>query len=442
MFRGVNIMKIGMISLGCSKNQVDSEMLLGRMDHYLHVFSNRPEECDLLVINTCGFIQSAKQEAIQAIFEMVQEKKEGAKLVVMGCLATRYADEIKEDIPEVDRFIKIAEYGHIDIILNELFPGEFEEKSGLSFMERKYISKPHMAYIRIADGCDNHCHYCAIPLIRGDFKSRQIESIVEEAKQMVLTGKKEITLISQDTNRYGLDLASHTRLLPTLLEKIATIDGIEMVRFLYLYPDEISEELIEVVKKYETIASYFDVPIQHANNEVLKSMNRRNNKEGYLKIFQHIKEKIPNAILRTTVIVGYPGETKMQFQELVNFIEQVRFDRLGAFRYSQEEDTVSYGLSNQIDEETKNKRYAELMKVQRKIAYLKNKEKVGELVKTVIEGYDQKLKMYKSRSYAFAPDDVDGIFYIKSEENLIVGNYYLAKVIEANLYDLIGEIVK
>ena len=431
-------MKLGIISLGCAKNLYDSEMILGILKKNNVEIVNNTNEADVILINTCGFIESAKEEAINTIFEMLELKKRyNKKIVVTGCLVERYLDTLKEEIPEVDLFIPIHSYKDFGKIFSELFNVKMDDNA-LSPTMRLYSTPKHWSYLRIADGCDNRCTYCAIPLIRKNHRSREIEDILIEANDIANRGSKEIVLISQDTTRFGKD--THGKcLLPELLEKLAQMNKFEFIRFLYLYPDEIEEELIDVVNKYESITPYFDVPIQHASSKVLKDMNRRGNKEFLIKLFKNIKNKIPNAILRTTLIVGFPGETEEDFVELKEFIQEIKFDRLGVFKYSPEEDTLSATFDNQIEEEVKERRYSEIMKLQEKISYSLSKEKIGEVQKVIIEGYDSKLKYYTGRSYAFAPDDVDGIIYIKSNNNLLEGDIINVKITSNMTHDLIGE---
>lgn len=431
-------MKLGIISLGCAKNLYDSEMILGILKHNDVEIVNNTHDADVILINTCGFIESAKEEAINTIFEMVElKKKYNKKIVVAGCLVERYLETLKEEIPEVDLFIPIHSYKDFGKLFSDVFNVKMNDNA-LSPTMRLFATPKHWSYLRIADGCDNRCTYCAIPLIRKNHKSRKIEDILLEAENIANRGSKEIVLISQDTTRFGRDYSGKC-LLDELLEKLALMNRFDFIRFLYLYPDEIEDSLIDMVSKYESITPYFDVPIQHASSKVLKDMNRRGDKEFLVSLFKKIKEKIPHSILRTTLIVGFPGETEEDFNELKEFIQEVKFDRLGVFKYSPEEDTLSATFDNQIDEEVKERRYQEIIKIQEKISYQLSKEKIGEVQKVIIEGYDSKLKSYTGRSYAFAPDDVDGIIYIKTVKNHEVGDIINVKIINNLVHDLIAE---
>ena len=431
-------MKLGIISLGCAKNLYDSEMILGILKKNNVEIVNNTKEADIILINTCGFIESAKEEAISTIFEMLELKKRyNKKIVVTGCLVERYLETLKEEIPEVDLFIPIHSYHEFGSLFSNLFNIKMEDNA-LSPTMRLYSTPKHWSYLRIADGCDNRCTYCAIPLIRKNHRSRQIDDILLEAEDIANRGSKEIVLISQDTTRFGRDYAGKC-LLPELLEKLAKMNKFNFIRFLYLYPDEIEDELLNVVNKYECITPYFDVPIQHASSKVLKDMNRRGNKEFLINLFKKIKTKIPNAILRTTLIVGFPGETEQGFIELKEFIQEIKFDRLGVFKYSPEEDTLSATFDNQIDEEIKEKRYQEIMKIQEKISYELSKEKIGQIQEVIVEGYDSNLNYLTGRSYAFAPDDVDGLIYIKTNKKHQDGDIIKVKIVNNMIHDLIGE---
>ena len=431
-------MKLGIISLGCAKNLYDSEMILGILKKNNVEIVNNTHDADIILINTCGFIESAKEEAISTIFEMLELKKRyNKKIVVTGCLVERYLDTLKEEIPEVDLFIPIHSYHEFGALFSNMFNVSMNDNA-LSPTMRLYSTPKHWSYLRIADGCDNRCTYCAIPLIRKNHRSRQIDDILIEANDIATRGSKEIVLISQDTSRFGRDYAKRC-LLPELLEKLALMNKFDFIRFLYLYPDEIEDELIDMVNKYESITPYFDVPIQHASSKVLKDMNRRGNKEFLIGLFKKIKEKIPHAILRTTLIVGFPGETEEDFNELKEFIQEIKFDRLGVFKYSPEEDTLSATFDNQIDEEVKERRYQEIMKLQEKISYELSKEKIGTVQKVIVEGYDSNLNYLTGRSYAFAPDDVDGLIYIKTNKEHKDGDIINVRIVSNMVHDLIGE---
>lgn len=433
-------MNIALISLGCSKNLVDSEMVLGLLKQRKYDITTNLDEANMIIINTCGFIESAKQEAITTILNAIDYRENGALIVVIGCLVQRYLEDLKKELPEVDLFIPISDYNHFGEKISSLLGERFDE--ALHHEARLITTKEHMAYVRIADGCDNKCHYCAIPLIRGPFVSRSEESIVSEVKKLVSNKAKEIVLISQDTTRYGIDLDKDTNIV-SLLEKLIKIEGILFIRLLYLYPEEITYELIDFIKNHQDIVvPYFDVPIQHASNKILSSMNRRDTKENMLSLFSHIRKEIPKAILRTTVIVGYPGETKDDFEELLEFIKLVKFDRLGAFTYSKEEDTVAYSMPKQVASKTKEKRYEEIMMIQENIAADLSEAKIGEKQIAIVEDYDLDLKMYIARSYAFAPDDIDGYLFINTTEVLDCGDVVEVEIIGATPYDLTGKLVK
>lgn len=431
-------MKIGLISLGCAKNLVDSEMMLGLFKQANIEIVNKPELADVIVVNTCGFIEDSKVEAINTIFEMVDVKNKcGNKLVVTGCLVERYKEDLEKEIPEVDAFIPIRDYARFGSILSSLFDTKLAES--LSPTVRLLSTPPYWAYLRISDGCDNRCTYCAIPLIRKGHVSRPYDALLEEADILAKKGVKELVLISQDTTRYGRDINNDKSLLPNLLEDLVMSKKFDFIRFLYLYPDEIQDELLDVVAKYDCITPYFDVPIQHASTKVLTRMNRRGNKDFLQSLFKKIKEKVPNAILRTTLIVGFPGETDEDFNELIEFINEVKFDKLGVFKYSPEEGTVGATFEDQIPDEIKSKRYIEVVKAQEKIALECNKKHKGTIHKTLVTGFDHKKNMYIGRSYAFAPDDVDGVIFFTSEQVLREGDIVNVLIENYFIHDLIGK---
>lgn len=430
-------MKVGLISLGCAKNLVDSEMMLGQFKKNGYELTNDVNAADLLIVNTCGFIESAKEEAISTILEMIKVKRPEQKLVVCGCLAQRYSEALIEEIPEVDRFITINEYPYFNEIISDVM--NEHNSGGLSFKYRIQSTPKFTAYVRIGDGCDNRCSYCAIPLIRGSFNSRSIDDVLWECRAWIKKGVKELVLIAQDTTRFGKE---NGECLEDLLDQVLKLDGLYMVRLLYLYPDEISDRLLEIFKNNPKLAPYFDIPIQHASNKILKAMNRRGTKEDIRNIINKIRKLVPNVIIRTTVMVGYPGEEESDYQELEDFIKEIEFDRMGVFTYSPEEDTVGATLPNQISEEIKKDRYDRLMKVQMKVAYKKNKEKIGEITDCFVEGYEPKNKRYKLRNYAFAGDDVDGFIYVESKDPLMIGDIVKVKIKSCYIYDLEGEIIK
>lgn len=427
-------MKFGLVSLGCEKNLVDSELVLGYLKHYGHEITNDPSIADAIIVNTCGFINDSKKEAIETILEMANYKK---KLIVIGCLATRYKDALKKAMPEIDILITLNDYNHFGKYLSSL-DSSFKD-DGLSFDYRILATPSFSAYLRIADGCSNNCTYCAIPLIRGPIKSRYIEDIVLEANNLASSGVKEITLLAQDTTKYGIDIYNKVRIVD-LLKELLKINEFEYIRLLYLYPDEIDDELIELIGKEKRLTPYFDIPIQHSETKILKAMNRRGDKTYLLNLFNKIKQKVPSAILRTTIMVGFPGESEEDFLSLVDFIKEVEFDHLGCFTYSKEEDTKSFKYPHQIDEETKKKRKDIIMKEQSRISYRKNKGHIGEIMEGLI--IDKKNGSYKLRSYYNAIDDIDGSIIVNSDKELDIGQKVKAKITNAFVYDLLGEIIE
>ncbi|MCR5505559.1 MAG: 30S ribosomal protein S12 methylthiotransferase RimO [Bacilli bacterium] len=425
--------KVGIVSLGCMKNRVDSENILGLFDRNGYEITNDPSDSDVIVINTCGFIESSKKESIENILEMIQY---GKKVVVTGCLAERYLEELKKEIPEVDLYIPIREYSHFNEKLY-LLDKEIDKSLGVDDEYRIVSTGPYSAYLKIGEGCDNRCSYCAIPLIRGHFVSRPFDQIIKEANELAEAGIKEIIVLEQDTTKYGIDLKNGENIVD-LLKALLEIKEFEYIRLLYLYPDEISDELIELIGKEKRLTPYFDVPIQHSENHILKDMFRRGDKKFLISLFNKIREKVPNAILRTTVMVGFPGETEEDVDNLISFMNEVKFDHLGAFTYSQEEGTPSASFPNQIDEEIKKKRLAKVMKAQQKISYSLNKRHIGEVMRGMVIGKDDHGN-YLLRSYWNAPDDVDGKIYFTSKRELHNGDMINVKITGAFVYDLMGE---
>ena len=432
-------MKVGLVPLGCSKNLVDSEMILGVLVDLGFEIVGNPNDADLLVVNTCGFIQSAKEEAIETIFQMAQYKKNGTKLMVTGCLTQRYKEMLIEEMPEVDLFVSIDEYNHIGELISNLMGIENHSVKGVDFHKRVLSTAPYFSYVRIGDGCDNKCSYCAIPLIRGPYVSRMIDDIVLEVKEHLLRGRKEIVLIAQDTTRFGKE---NNESLAALLKELVKIEELEMIRILYMYVSDLTNEVIHLIRDNPKIAPYFDLPIQHASDKMLRLMNRRDTNEIIMNKIKYIKEQIPHAIIRTTLIVGFPNETEEDFNELLTLVEKSEFDRLGAFTYSPEEDTKGYEMDNQIDEEIKQSRHKKLMELQQRIAYKKGKARIGEVTKVFIDRFDYKMNMYRARDYSFAPDDVYGCIFIKSSKALKSGTVLNVKITSNYIYDLIGEIVE
>lgn len=430
-------MKLGLISLGCAKNQIDSELFLGVAKEYNIEITSNIDEADVIVINTCAFIKDAKKEAIRTIIETLDYQSLNKKVVVMGCLVERYYEEIMKDIPEVDYYIPIKDYKSIHEFFNYLTNSS--EIYRMDYTKRVLTTSPVTPYLKIADGCNNKCAYCAIPLIRGPFRSRPLEDIIEEAKILANNGAKEITLIAQDTTRYGTDLDSNLR-LEDILHKISLIDSIQWIRVLYLYPDEITDSLLKEFQTNEKVVKYFDIPIQHASNKMLKLMNRRGTKELIQEKINQIKRSIPNATLRSTLITGFPQETNEDYEELKEFIIQNEFDRLGIFSYSREEDTPAYSMTPRVPKKVANSRKDELLKIQKMISFEKNQKRIGNKCLALIEDYDYENFAYTGRDPSFAPDDVDGKIYIYSDEELTIGSFYQIEIISAGAYDLIGKL--
>ena len=453
-------MKVGFVSLGCSKNLVDTEIVIGHFKKHNFEIVNNPEIADIILINTCGFIESAKEEAINTILEMAEYKKQKCKyLIVIGCLVQRYYDELLKSLPEVDLFIKIDEYESLWTKIEDLINKNKVEKSVTKpmkkvseikqlklpefneFYERVLTSGNNYAYLKIGEGCSNRCTYCAIPYIRGKFISRKMEEILEEANMLAQKGIKELIVIAQDTTKYGIDIYGEPK-LAELLEKLAQIPQIKWIRFLYSYPEGITEELIQTVKNNDKICKYFDIPIQHISNKILKKMNRKTNKEQIQNLINKIRKEIPEVVLRTSLIVGFPGEKEDDFNELKEFVKKAKFDRLGTFMYSKEDGTPASKLPEQIHGNTKKSRYNQIMKIQQKISNEKLKEKIGQEIEVLIENITSDHKYLIGRTKQDVPEE-DGIIYIKNnnQEN-ILNTFKNAKIIDVKDYDLIGEIVK
>jgi ribosomal protein S12 methylthiotransferase len=431
--------KIGLISLGCAKNLVDSEMMLGQLKKAQYELTTNLALADLIIINTCGFILSAKEEAIRTIFEVASKKESWQKLVVTGCLVQRYLDDLIYEIPEVDAFITIDDYQHFNEIISDLMIDKPTNSGGLDFNCRVLATPPFTAYVRIADGCDNRCAYCAIPLIRGPFKSRKIKDIVFECQNLLKNGVKELVLIAQDTTRFGKD---NNETLEDLLEEVLALKDLKLLRLLYLYPDEISERLLNIFQNNPKMAAYFDLPIQHASDRILKAMNRRGSQEDIRRLIGKIRQKVPKVIVRSTVMVGFPGEEKEDYQILEDFIKEIEFERLGVFIYSAEEDTKAFTLPKQVREEEKKRRYQKLIEVQQKIARKKNQARIGEITMAFVESYDARRKKYRLRDYSFAGDDVDGYIYVESKDKLTIGAEVKVEIIASYTYDLLGRLIK
>ena len=416
------------------KNLVDSENILGLFDRNGYEITNDPRNADIIVINTCGFIESSKKESIENILEMIQY---GKKVVVTGCLAERYLEDLRKEIPEVDLYIPIREYSHFNEKLYVL-DKDIDPSIGVDDEYRIVSTGPYSAYLKIGEGCDNRCSYCAIPLIRGGFVSRDYDAIIKEAQDLADSNIKEIIVLEQDTTKYGIDFKDKKVNIVDLLHGLLAIKGLEYIRLLYLYPDEISDELIELMGKEKRLTPYFDVPIQHSESHILKDMYRRGDKEFLINLFTKIRNKVPNAVLRTTVMVGFPGETEEDVDRLIEFMNLIKFDHLGAFTYSQEEGTAAASFDNQIDEDIKKKRLAKVMKAQQKISYSLNKKHVNEIMEGLVIGRDEHGN-YLLRSYWNAPDDVDGKIFFTSNKELHNGDIVKVKITGAFVYDLMGE---
>ena len=436
--------KVGMISLGCPKNQVDGEMMLEKLNKADFTNVQNIEDADVVIINTCGFIEDAKREAVETILEVAEYKNAGliSAIVVTGCLAERYQDEILTEIPEVDSVIGIGADRDIVKVCQKAMLGiqtsYFPKKDLLELDGNRMLSTPpHWAYLKISDGCDNKCSYCAIPLIRGGYLERPMESIIDEAKQLAEKGVKELIIIAQDTTKYGLQLYGEYR-LAKLLKELVKINSIEWIRLFYCYPDRVTDELIDVIASEEKICSYIDIPLQHCNKEILKSMNRNGSFESLKELLLKMKNKIPNLSLRTTIMVGFPADSQEQFEELCKFIKEVKFDKMGCFTYSPEEDTPAFDFENQIDDDIKKRRAEVIMDIQYSITEEANKARIGNIYKTIIDSFED--GHYIERSYLDSPEIDSGII-INSDRELVVGEFVDVKITDYDGYDLIGEVI-
>ena len=428
--------KLALISLGCEKNLVDSEMILGLLSKSNVEIVNDTSIADIVIINTCGFITSAKEEAINTIFDVLDNKKEGATVIATGCLVERYEKELREEIPEVDEWISIKNYIHFGDILKSYIQDDSLVDKYLKMEERVITTPSPLAYVRVSDGCLHKCAYCAIPLIRGKLNSRCEDEIVSEVTKLVESGRKEICLISQDLSAYGYDI--HTNLV-NLLKKLVKIEGDFWIRLLYLYPSEIKDDLISLIKENNKILPYFDIPLQHASNKILKYMRRLGKKEDIIELLYKIRKEIPNAILRTTMMVGFPHESEKDFNELIDFVEEVKFNHLGAFTYSKEENTESYLMKPQVSEKVKKARLNALMDKQRWISLSLNKAQIGFTYDCIIEKYNEEDNTFSGRTYAFAPDDIDGEVIIENNKDYkedIIGKFLKVEITDADFYDL------
>lgn len=436
--------KVYAVTLGCSKNEVDSELLLGSLDKEFYEIADNLEESNIIIVNTCGFIESAKEESIDTIWEMTQYKEDNCQyLILAGCLAQRYSKELIEEIEDIDAIIGTGNIKDLNTVLEEL-----EGKTGKKIIKTDNIDNSYLenvdrinfsttAYVRISEGCDNLCTYCIIPKLRGKHRSRKYEDIIKEVNNLVDNGVREIILIAQNTSDYGIDLYGEYSLYK-LLDKLNQIKDIRWIRVLYLYPDNFNEDLIKSIKNNDKIVKYVDIPLQHINNNVLKMMGRRTTKEDIVNLIKRLRMDIPNIVIRTTFIVGFPGETEEEFKELYDFIEKVKFDRLGVFTYSKEEDTPAYSLPNHLDEEVKENRSNMIMELQRRISEDNMMNKIGNSYDVLIEE-DAGENIYVGRSYMDSPE-IDGVVYVNSKEELDLDQFVRVKITEYLEYDLIGDV--
>ena len=439
--------KVSMVSLGCPKNQVDAEQMLYTLKNAGFELTPAEAEADAIIINTCGFIESAKAEAIENILEAAKYKTDGKlkALIVTGCLAERYQNDVTEEIPEVDACVGIGSNGKIAEIVKNAIEGKAENsfgaKTDLDLNTKRILGGvPYSAYLKVADGCNNCCTYCAIPKIRGVLRSRTIEDCVKEAKELAANGVRELIVVAQDTTAYGSDIYGKP-MLSELLRQLCKIEGLHWIRTLYTYLDKIDDELLDTVKNEEKLVKYLDIPIQHANAEILKKMNRKGSKADLEGLIKRIREKIPEITLRTTLITGFPSESEEQFEELCEFVKETRFNRLGCFAYSPEEDTIAAEMPHQIDEQTKVSRSENIMEMQMGIALQKNEEKIGSMTEVLIEGWDDYIKCYFGRTPADAPE-IDGKIFFMSTKPLVIGDFVKVQINDCIDYDLLGEYVE
>ncbi len=439
--------KIGMVSLGCPKNRVDAEIMLKKLQTAGFEIVPEEAEADAIIVNTCGFIEDAKAEAIENIIETAKYKKDGKlkALIVTGCLAERYRDEIKQELPEVDVVVSLAHNADIVEIVNDALNGKTDSRFGnnedlVLEGDRLLTTPPYTAYVKIAEGCDNHCTYCAIPAIRGKFRSRDMADILFEVGHLVDGGVKEIVLVAQDTTRYGEDIYGAPQ-LASLISNICKIPALHWVRVLYTYPDLITNELLQVMATEKKFVKYLDIPLQHCNAEVLKRMNRKGDRESLKALIERIRILIPDVTLRTTLITGFPGETEQQFEELAEFVKEAKFDRLGCFAYSEEEGTPAALLPDQIEQQTRVDRAEAIMNDQLSIAIAKNEAKYDTVQEVLIEGYDDYIKCYFGRTAADAPE-IDGKVFFTVTEPQEIGTFVNVRIIDSLEYDLLGEMVE
>ena len=437
--------KIGLVSLGCAKNRVDSENMLGMLREKGYEIVSDPAEADILFVNTCGFIEAAKEESIDAIFEMAQYKKAGRakKLYVTGCLAQRYPEALMSEIPEIDGILGVAEYARLFEMLEA---GDAGMKPCYTANGARFLNTPRVlttpgysAYVKISDGCDNRCTYCAIPLIRGGYSSRPFDDIVDECRKLADDGVTEITLIAQDTSRYGCDFGDRHYMLPELLEAVSAIEGVHWVRVLYCYPDSTEDRLLDAIQKLPKVAPYLDLPLQHIDDDLLRRMNRRGSSEWIKSRLEECRKR--GILVRTTMIVGFPGETDQQFETLLDFVKAARFDRLGAFTYSAEEGTPAAAMPGQIDEEVKQARLDQLMMLQQSISMEINQVRIGSVCEVLVDGFDEETGRFYGRSLLEAPES-DGCIWLDGDATLTPGDYVNVRITGADAYDLEGEVVE
>ena len=441
-------MTVGMVALGCPKNMVDGEMMIAKMEDDGFTYVDYLEkDADVVIVNTCGFIDDAKKEAIENIFEVVQMKKDGTvgAVVVTGCLAQRYKQEILREIPEVDAVVGLGANAEISAICREVLKGRkltsFPPEDKMPLNGPRELSTPeYWAYLRIADGCSNCCTYCAIPSIRGKFRSRKMEDIIEEATMLALSGVKEIIVVAQDTTRYGEDIYGELK-LPELLDRLCEIEGIKWIRLFYCYPDRITDELLSTMERQEKILNYMDIPLQHAHGKILKAMNRTGDRESLTKLIEKIRGYMPDVVIRTTLMTGFPGEGEEEFETLAEFVKEIKFDRLGCFAFSPQEGTPAYKMEQDIDEETKLRRGEIIMDEQYRIVEEKSEELMGRELEVLIEGYDSYSDCYYGRSYMDAPE-IDTVIYFSSPNPYTAGDFAKVVIFDRDEYDLIGKEVE
>lgn len=439
-------MKIFCVSLGCDKNLVDTEMMLGLLNKDGYTFTDDEHEADVVVVNTCCFIGDAKEESVNTILEMAELKKEGRckALIVTGCMAQRYKQEILDEIPEVDGILGTSTYDEISNVLKKVLGGSrescFHDLNALPNVEvpRVVTTGGYYAFLKIAEGCDKRCTYCIIPDLRGSYRSVPMERLIEEAKQLASQGVKELILVAQETTLYGIDLYKK-KSLPKLLHELCKIPGIQWIRIQYCYPEEITQELIETIREEEKVCDYLDIPIQHASDRILKRMGRRTNQKQLREMIASLRSQIPDIALRTTLISGFPGETEEDQEEVMRFVDEMEFERLGVFAYSQEEDTPAAEFPDQVPQELKEERRDEIMELQQEISYEKSQSMIGKVLEVMIEGKVADENAYVGRTYMDAPG-VDGLIFINTDLDLMSGDFVRAKVTGALEYDLIGEI--